>query len=130
KIIIPPKINSARYSRIRVRGMHQTGSPKPSPSVLEYWRAVAYNLLCDMDDIRRLRGFLYMKKSIRRLITTHTGSLPRSSTSARQRDHVALAAMVKEMVRRQTAVGLDIINDGEAGKASYATYVTDRLSGF
>ena len=34
------------------------------------------------------------------------------------------------MVRRQREAGFDIVNDGEASKPSYATYVTERLSGF
>jgi 5-methyltetrahydropteroyltriglutamate--homocysteine methyltransferase len=33
-------------------------------------------------------------------------------------------------VGRQVAAGLDVINDGEFSKPSYATYVKDRLSGF
>jgi 5-methyltetrahydropteroyltriglutamate--homocysteine methyltransferase len=32
--------------------------------------------------------------------------------------------------RKQIEVGVDIVNDGEMGKPSYATYVKDRLSGF
>ena len=34
------------------------------------------------------------------------------------------------MVRKQTGAGVDIINDGEMSKPSYATYVKDRLNGF
>jgi 5-methyltetrahydropteroyltriglutamate--homocysteine methyltransferase len=37
---------------------------------------------------------------------------------------------VADIVRRQVEVGVDIVNDGEMGKPSYATYVKDRLSGF
>ncbi len=37
---------------------------------------------------------------------------------------------VDEMVRRQIDAGIDIVNDGEMSKPSYATYVKDRLSGF
>jgi 5-methyltetrahydropteroyltriglutamate--homocysteine methyltransferase len=33
-------------------------------------------------------------------------------------------------LRQQLACGIDIINDGEVGKISYATYVKDRLTGF
>src|SRR5690606_12727319 len=35
-----------------------------------------------------------------------------------------------EMVDRQVAAGIDVVNDGEMSKPSYATYVKDRLSGF
>jgi len=41
-----------------------------------------------------------------------------------------VAAAVEELVRRQVEAGIDIVNDGEASKLSYATYVTERLSGF
>jgi 5-methyltetrahydropteroyltriglutamate--homocysteine methyltransferase len=49
-------------------------------------------------------------------------------------DAVALerrvAAAVTEVVQKQSAAGVDVINDGEMSKPSYATYITDRLSGF
>ena len=34
------------------------------------------------------------------------------------------------MVREQIAAGIDIVNDGEMSKPSYATYIKDRLDGF
>jgi 5-methyltetrahydropteroyltriglutamate--homocysteine methyltransferase len=37
---------------------------------------------------------------------------------------------VAEIVRKQVDAGLDVIDDGELSKPSYATYVKDRLSGF
>jgi 5-methyltetrahydropteroyltriglutamate--homocysteine methyltransferase len=37
---------------------------------------------------------------------------------------------VAETVDRQIEAGIDVIGDGEQGKSSFATYVTDRLSGF
>lgn len=83
-----------------------------------------------------------MKRSTERILTTHTGSLPRpddflpilqaqeagASDAAAFQTHVRTA--VAEIVRRQISVGVDIVNDGEAGKPSYATYVKDRLTGF
>jgi len=49
-------------------------------------------------------------------------------------DQSALAerirAAVSEIVARQIEVGVDIINDGEMSKPSYATYIKDRLHGF
>jgi 5-methyltetrahydropteroyltriglutamate--homocysteine methyltransferase len=33
-------------------------------------------------------------------------------------------------VKRQRAVGVDIVNDGEMSKPGYSTYITDRLTGF
>ena len=84
-----------------------------------------------------------MKRSTDRILTTHTGSLPRPADLLpllRQKDYgesydaAALAACVKtavaQAVRRQLDVGLDIVNDGEMSKPSYATYVKDRMSGF
>ena len=41
-----------------------------------------------------------------------------------------MKAAVEQLVRRQLEVGINIVNDGEASKLSYATYVTERLSGF
>ncbi|HJU29038.1 MAG TPA: hypothetical protein VJ718_07705, partial [Candidatus Binataceae bacterium] len=84
-----------------------------------------------------------MKRSTDRILTTHTGSLPRPNDlleilrkkeSREPYDEAALAARVKssvaEIVRRQIDAGIDIVNDGEMGKPSYSTYVKDRLSGF
>jgi 5-methyltetrahydropteroyltriglutamate--homocysteine methyltransferase len=90
--------------------------------------------------------FRYPKNMLRstdRFLTTHTGSLPRPDDLIRMMvaredgvpvDAAALDERVKsaivEMVRKQTAAGVDIINDGEMSKPSYATYVKDRLNGF
>ncbi len=84
-----------------------------------------------------------MKRSTDRFLTTHTGSLPRPEDLIRMMyakeegvpvDPAALArrvaAAVDEVVRKQAAAGVDIINDGEMSKPSYATYIKDRLSGF
>jgi 5-methyltetrahydropteroyltriglutamate--homocysteine methyltransferase len=84
-----------------------------------------------------------MKRSTDRILTTHTGSLPRPDdllTMLQQKesgeafDPAALAARVKsavaEIVRKQMEAGVDIVNDGEMGKPSYSTYVKDRMSGF
>src|SRR6185437_11812660 len=49
-------------------------------------------------------------------------------------DPAALAARVRtavaEVVRKQAEASIDLINDGEMSKPSYATYVKDRLTGF
>ena len=84
-----------------------------------------------------------MKRSTDRFLTTHTGSLPRPDDLIRMMyakeegvpvDSVALsqrvAAAVEEVVGKQAAAGVDVINDGEMSKPSYATYIKDRLSGF
>ena len=84
-----------------------------------------------------------MKRSTERFLTTHTGSLPRPEDLIRAMyakeggvpvDPVALerrvASAVEEVVRKQAGAGVDVINDGEMSKPSYATYIKDRLSGF
>ena len=84
-----------------------------------------------------------MKRSTDRFLTTHTGSLPRPDDLIRMMyakeegvpvDAGALsqrvAAAVDEVVKKQVAAGVDIVNDGEMSKPSYATYIKDRLSGF
>jgi 5-methyltetrahydropteroyltriglutamate--homocysteine methyltransferase len=84
-----------------------------------------------------------MHRSRDRFLTTHTGSLPRPDDLIKMMyakeegvpvDPVALAARVKdavtELVAKQAEAGVDLINDGEMSKPSYATYVKDRLNGF
>ncbi len=84
-----------------------------------------------------------MKRSTERFLTTHTGSLPRPDDLIRtmyaKEEGVPVvpealaervAAAVEEVVRKQAEAGVDIINDGEMSKPSYATYIKDRLSGF
>jgi 5-methyltetrahydropteroyltriglutamate--homocysteine methyltransferase len=84
-----------------------------------------------------------MKRSTERFLTTHTGSLPRpdeliQAMFAKEEgvpvDAAALAAHIRsavaEVVRRQAETGLDVVDDGEFSKPSYATYIKDRVSGF
>jgi 5-methyltetrahydropteroyltriglutamate--homocysteine methyltransferase len=84
-----------------------------------------------------------MKRSTDRILTTHTGSLPRPQSlvdlmfakeEKRPVDATALADSVRDCVRqvvaKQAAVGIDVMSDGEMSKPSYATYVTERLTGF
>ncbi len=83
-----------------------------------------------------------MVRNIDRFLTTHTGSLPRPDDLVRIMyakeegqavDRAELAAKIRDAVARivakQKEAGIDIINDGEMSKPSYATYVKDRLSG-
>jgi 5-methyltetrahydropteroyltriglutamate--homocysteine methyltransferase len=37
---------------------------------------------------------------------------------------------VEDVVRKQRAIGLDIVNDGEQGEPDYLTYLKDRFTGF
>ncbi len=84
-----------------------------------------------------------MKRSATRILTTHTGSLPRSpglQELLREReeqgniDQELFAAGVRDavadVVTKQQTIGIDVVNDGEQGRAQYATYVKERLTGF
>ena len=84
-----------------------------------------------------------MKRSESRILTTHTGSLPRSPAQQdvllareerREFDQSAMDASIQEavaeVVKMQIDTGLDVINDGEQGRSQYATYVKERLSGY
>ena len=84
-----------------------------------------------------------MKRSSERFLTTHTGSLPRPEDLIRTMfakeegvpvDRAALDQRIRtavaEIVAKQGACGIDIVNDGEMSKPSYATYIKDRLDGF
>jgi hypothetical protein len=83
-----------------------------------------------------------MMRSTDRFLTTHAGSLPRPDDLVRIMyakeegqavERAELASHVRNAVAgvaRQKGAGVDIINDGEMSKPSYATYVKDRLSGF
>ena len=84
-----------------------------------------------------------MKTSQDRILTTHVGSLPRPpelrqvlvrKDQGETYDKNALDRLVRQavldIVRRQAAVGVDIVNDGEMSKPGYSTYIADRLSGF
>ncbi|MDR0360323.1 MAG: cobalamin-independent methionine synthase II family protein [bacterium] len=83
-----------------------------------------------------------MKRSMDRILTTHTGSLPRPPDLTemlfeREDGKVAPATVsatvhdaVAEIVRKQAEVGVDVLNDGELSKIGYSTYVKDRLTGF
>jgi 5-methyltetrahydropteroyltriglutamate--homocysteine methyltransferase len=84
-----------------------------------------------------------MIRSAERFLTTHTGSLPRPDDLIRTMyakeegvpiDRAGLSARVRaavaEVAKKQADAGIDLINDGEMSKPSYATYVKDRLSGF
>ena len=83
-----------------------------------------------------------MKRSDRRILTTHAGSLPRPAEllaplhardNARPYDKAALEDRVRrsvaEVVRRQIGCGVDVIGDGEHSKSSFAAYGRARIGG-
>jgi 5-methyltetrahydropteroyltriglutamate--homocysteine methyltransferase len=84
-----------------------------------------------------------VKRSTDRILTTHTGSLPRprdllSLLQDREEGrpnieaalHERARSAVFDVVKKQTDIGLSVINDGEQGRADYTIYVKDRLTGF
>jgi 5-methyltetrahydropteroyltriglutamate--homocysteine methyltransferase len=84
-----------------------------------------------------------MQRSTNRILTTHTGSLPRPAAlvalladeqknpgGQRAAFEAAVDAAVADVVARQVAAGIDIINDGEQGRTDYTVHVKDRLTGF
>jgi len=84
-----------------------------------------------------------MKRSTDRILTTHTGSLPRPDDllgmleGRDQRDARAdpgfqsrIGSAVKEIVQKQVDAGVTVVNDGEMSKVGYSTYLTDRVTGF
>jgi len=83
-----------------------------------------------------------MKTSTDRILTTHTGSLPRPKPLidlilSREKDGAVDAGLfeaetakaVDETVARQVACGIDVVNDGEMSKPSYTTYIRHRVGG-
>ncbi len=84
-----------------------------------------------------------MKRSTDRILTTHTGSLPRTAKvvelllaelknpGARKAEFaVAVREAVHHVAQKQIECGIDVINDGEQGRADYTVHVLDRLTGF
>src|SRR5512146_1638458 len=84
-----------------------------------------------------------MKRSIERILTTHTGSLPRTAKvvelllaedknpGARRAElQAAVRDAVALVVHKQVEAGIDVINDGEQGRTDYTVHVLKRLTGF
>ena len=84
-----------------------------------------------------------MKKSTERILTTHVGSLPRpddliallqAKEAGKPYDRAvfdrSVRTSVAEIVRKQTELGIDVIDDGEESKISFIAYITERIDGF
>ena len=74
----------------------------------------------------------------KRIVTTHVGSLPRpDALSHRMADgdtrspaySQAVREAVNDVIRRQVAAGLDVVDDGEQSKPGFITYIHERLGG-
>jgi 5-methyltetrahydropteroyltriglutamate--homocysteine methyltransferase len=83
-----------------------------------------------------------MKRSEKRILTTHVGSIVRprklremtpaagESAENKKRYEEVLRESVAEVVKMQAQAGIDIVNDGEFGKSSWANYILERTTGF
>ncbi|MFO1400753.1 MAG: cobalamin-independent methionine synthase II family protein [Steroidobacteraceae bacterium] len=86
-----------------------------------------------------------MRRSVDRILTTHVGSITRpadlleasgggANTGRGPEDwpryEQILRRSIAEVVRQQAQAGIDIVNDGEFGKSSWAGYIIARLGGF
>jgi 5-methyltetrahydropteroyltriglutamate--homocysteine methyltransferase len=84
-----------------------------------------------------------MQRSNERILTTHTGSLPRPEALTQlyiergqgkpvDSDELARAgsAAVREIIRKQADAGIDVGNNGEQPRDSFFLYLRQRLTGF
>ena len=84
-----------------------------------------------------------MQRSVERIYTTHVGSLARppalldlmkAAAGGQLADPAELSAehrrAVADVVARQRAAGLDVVNDGEQGKTGFFAYIGQRLGGY
>ncbi|HEX2260054.1 MAG TPA: methionine synthase, partial [Candidatus Binatia bacterium] len=81
-----------------------------------------------------------MKRSTERILVTHAGTLPRpadltnmlaAKNEGKPYDYEAYGQRVRSAVaqgvRQQVDCGVDIVNDGELGKANFSRYTRERL---
>ena len=93
--------------------------------------------------VMRTELSIVMKRSQSRILTTHTGSLPRPADLVAMLGSVARGEPVDQdaldaaaqsavggAVSRQLEAGVDIVNNGEQSRVSFSTYMTQRMSGF
>jgi 5-methyltetrahydropteroyltriglutamate--homocysteine methyltransferase len=81
-----------------------------------------------------------MPRSTERILVSHAGVLPRPEglqrlfdAGPREREafDAALPGAVADVVARQVAAGVDIVNDGEVSKRGlFIGYIRDRMTGF
>src|SRR5262249_53107117 len=121
------------------RAMARIDEPRVEIGLRQYSRTAARNLLPSAAERRTVP----MKPSHERILTTHGGSIPRRGIvrvflrgrlQGRAIDEAELTTRVgeavRDVVRRQAEVGLDVVSDGEMSKTSFLAYTDDRLTGF
>src|ERR1700750_2552537 len=82
-------------------------------------------------------------RSTERILTTHTGRPPTpgslvkllwEKSEEREVDESVFEAQVadavKSLVQQQRDAGIDVVNDGEASKIGFSTYIYERYAGF
>jgi 5-methyltetrahydropteroyltriglutamate--homocysteine methyltransferase len=97
----------------------------------------------DEVNCRRSSDNVGMKRSDERILTTHTGSLPRPDAlmnMALERNRggdvpeaaydAAVAQAVDDIVRKQVELGVDVVDDGEQSKSGFIAYLNERLAGY
>src|ERR687884_1931093 len=79
-----------------------------------------------------------MRRSTTRILVSHAGTVPRpadlqalfdAGEGRRDAFLARLPGAVREVVKRQADVGIDIVNDGELSKLNFSHYARERLSG-
>ncbi|WFU80365.1 cobalamin-independent methionine synthase II family protein [Bradyrhizobium sp. CIAT3101] len=85
-----------------------------------------------------------MKISKDRILTTHVGSLPRPPALeemllAKEKSELdgdrspllepSISSAVVDIVRKQSLIGLSVVDDGEMSKYAYSTYARERMTG-
>jgi 5-methyltetrahydropteroyltriglutamate--homocysteine methyltransferase len=79
-----------------------------------------------------------MRRSSDRILTSHAGALPRPADflavwselpASEAAMNELLPGTVRAMVRRQTGLGIDVVNDGEISKRGFSHYIADRMTG-
>src|SRR5579863_8747947 len=123
---------------------HHVGAPHgSSPPQHKLAFAGASGLCQPSPRPRHFRGDCAMQWSQNRILTTHTGSLPRPPELVRlyvqrargaavdpaELDRLGKAAL-RHVVDKQIAAGIDIGNNGEQQREAFFLYVRHRMSGF
>lgn len=78
-----------------------------------------------------------------RILTTHVGSLPRTTQVlnamkaklsggefSKEAYQTEIARGVKDIVKKQADLGIDVVADGEMSKSGFFTYIEERMNGF